>query len=189
MFLWKRNLIFLEDEKVFLRLPNRSDYLSWKNLRKNNFSNLAQWEPGHPSKENSYRDFRIRVDWAQRGFNHKKVLSMLIFQKPSQNLIGSITLGNLKFAPFYSGDVGYWVGSKYCRQGYMSSALSSMICFAVKNWGITKISAATLPENKASINLLRKFEFVEEGIGKKYLKIKGIWRDHIIFSYLAPERN
>ena len=113
---------------------------------------------------------------------------MLIFRKPTLDLVGSITLENVKFGPYYSGYIGYWLGSEYYRQGLMSAALVSVVNFAVRNWKITKISAATLPENTASINLLRKFNFSEEGIGRKYLKIKGNWRDHMIFSYLAPER-
>ena len=188
MFLWQKKLISLENEKVFLRLPNRSDYIPWINLRNNNFSYLSCWEPDGALRKNSYSDFKIRVEWAKRGFKNKEVISMLIFRKPTLDLVGSITLENVKFGPFYSGYIGYWLGSEYYRQGLMSAALGSVINFAVRNWKITKISAATLPENTASINLLRKFNFSEEGIGRKYLKIKGNWRDHMIFSYLAPER-
>ena len=188
MFLWQKKLISLENEKVILRLPNRSDYNSWVNLRAKNFSSLACWEPDGALKNISYSDFKIRIKWAERGFKNKEVLSMVIFRKPSLELVGSITLENVKYSPFYSGYIGYWLGSEYYRQGLMSAALGSIIDFTVRNWKITKISAATLPENKASINLLRKFNFTEEGVGKKYLKIKGIWRDHIIFSYISPER-
>ena len=188
MFLWQKKLMSLENEKVILRLANRSDYISWVNLRAKNFSSLACWEPDGALKNISYSDFKIRIKWAERGFKNKEVLSMVILRKPSLELVGSITLENIKFGPFYSGSIGYWLGSEYYRQGLMSAALGSVINFAVRNWKITKISAATLPENIASINLLRKFNFSEEGIRKKYLKIKGNWRDHMIFSYLAPER-
>ena len=44
---------------------------------------------------NSYRDFKIRVEWAKRGFKNKEVISMLIFQKPTLDLVGSITLENV----------------------------------------------------------------------------------------------
>ena len=183
-----KNLIELSNEKVFLRLPIRSDYLDWAALRNDNISYLVLWEPSGALNKISYSNFKTRVNWARKGFKERKVLSMLIFQKPNLNLVGSVTIENIKFGPFYSSNIGYWVGSEYYKQGLMTSALSLMIEFVVKKWGITKISAATLPENTASINLLKKFRFHEGGIDRKYLKIRGVWRDHKIFSYLAPER-
>lgn len=36
-----------------------------------------------------------------------------------------------------------------------------------------------MPRNKASLRVLEKNEFQEEGLAKHYLKINGIWEDHI----------
>ena len=127
MLLWQKKLISLENEKVFLRLPNKSDYIPWVNLRTNNFSYLSCWEPDGALRKNSYNDFKIRVEWARKGFKNKEVISMLIFRKPTLDLVGSITLENVKHSPFYSGYIGYWLGSEYYRQGLMSAALGSII--------------------------------------------------------------
>ena len=52
--------------------------------------------------------------------------------------------------------------------------------FNVKN--IHRIMANYLPENKASAKVLNKLGFIVEGRAKNYLRINGIWRDHILTS-------
>ena len=43
-----------------------------------------------------------------------------------------------------------------------------------------KVSEANvMPRNKASLRVLEKNRFVNEGLSKYYLKINGVWEDHI----------
>lgn len=189
MFFFNVKPLLLQEENIFLRLPTKLDYIQWVNLRNKNQAFLGRWEPDGSFQKTSYRNFKLRVKWAKKGFKDGKVLSLLIFQKSSKQLIGSITLENIMTRPFYSGRIGYWLGSEYYRLGYMSSAISCIIDFSEKKWGVSKVYAATLPDNTASINLLKKLNFYNEGVCKKYLRIKGIWRDHLIFSYLTSDRN
>jgi [ribosomal protein S5]-alanine N-acetyltransferase len=44
------------------------------------------------------------------------------------------------------------------------------------------------PENERSIGLLRSLGFSEEGYARRYLKIGGRWRDHVLFALLADDR-
>ena len=39
--------------------------------------------------------------------------------------------------------------------------------------------ANVMPRNKASLKVLEKNHFVNEGLSKYYLKINGVWEDHI----------
>ena len=36
-----------------------------------------------------------------------------------------------------------------------------------------------MPKNKASLRVLEKCQFMNEGMSKYYLKVHGIWEDHI----------
>jgi [ribosomal protein S5]-alanine N-acetyltransferase len=45
-----------------------------------------------------------------------------------------------------------------------------------------------VPENTPSRDLLRKIGFKEEGYARKYLRINGSWRDHLLFAWISTDR-
>ncbi len=188
MVFWKKTFNVIESGNICIRLPERQDYIEWRRLRDKNYDSLKNWEPDGVSQNLSYQNFKSRVWWAKKGFEEKKVLSVLIFKKSDKVLMGSATLENIIGRPFYSSNLGYWIGQEYRRLGYMSCAIRCLLEFTEVNWGITKVYAATLQENTASIKLLKKINFCEEGKLLKYLKINGVWRDHILFSYVSDNR-
>ena len=50
---------------------------------------------------------------------------------------------------------------------------------AFEELGLHRIEANVMPKNKASLRVLEKNHFVNEGISKYYLNINGVWEDHI----------
>lgn len=44
-----------------------------------------------------------------------------------------------------------------------------------------------IPSNIRSENVLQKLGFEKEGYAKKYLKINGLWQDHILTSLVNKE--
>ncbi len=42
-----------------------------------------------------------------------------------------------------------------------------------------RIEGNIMPRNRASIAVVEKCGFVREGISRKYLKINGVWEDHV----------
>jgi ribosomal-protein-alanine N-acetyltransferase len=54
--------------------------------------------------------------------------------------------------------------------------------------GLHRIEANVMPKNKPALNLLEKLGYYNEGIAKKYLKIDGVWEDHIHMVYLNEEK-
>ena len=53
--------------------------------------------------------------------------------------------------------------------------------------GLHRIEAACCPENDASSRLLRRAGFQEEGLARAYLKINGVWRDHLLFGLVRGD--
>ena len=56
-----------------------------------------------------------------------------------------------------------------------------------KDLRLHRLEAACLPTNAASKGLLLRSGFSEEGFARKYLKINGGWRDHILFALLDTD--
>ena len=106
------------------------------------------------------KTYLIKISRAEYGGQEKvlrkKSSFCAYFNKSDKVLMGSATLENIIGRPFYSSNLGYWIGQEYRRLGYMSCAIRCLLEFAEVNWGITKVYAATLQENTASIELLKK---------------------------------
>jgi len=83
--------------------------------------------------------------------------------------------------------LGYWMGERFARQGYMSDAIRALIPFIFKTLGLHRIEAACLPSNDPSRNLLAKAGFRQEGVARRYIQINGEWQDHALFALLAEE--
>jgi ribosomal-protein-alanine N-acetyltransferase len=60
-----------------------------------------------------------------------------------------------------------------------------MLEVAFRHLALHRVEAACLPHNQASIALLTRCGFAQEGLARGYLKIAGAWRDHLLFARLA----
>jgi ribosomal-protein-alanine N-acetyltransferase len=82
--------------------------------------------------------------------------------------------------------VGYWCGRAHARNGYTLAAVRALTAYAFRNLALHRLEAACIPENDPSRRLLAKAGFAEEGYAKAYLKINGVWRDHVLFGMISP---
>ena len=61
----------------------------------------------------------------------------------------------------------------------MTQVIAMVTQYAFTERKLHRTEANVMPRNKASLRVLEKNEFQEEGLAKHYLKINGIWEDHI----------
>jgi [ribosomal protein S5]-alanine N-acetyltransferase len=66
----------------------------------------------------------------------------------------------------------------------MASAMQLIMRHCFNDMGLHRLEAACLPSNQASIALLKRSGFEQEGYAKSYLKIAGVWQDHLLFARL-----
>ena len=175
-------------ERLSLRLPVVADYEKWVVLRKKSEDFLNKWEPEKDINYYSKIFFNKRVRWAKKNFDLKSVFHFFIFLRSNYQLVGGITLDNIRYGPFNSATLGYWLGEEFSKKGIMTEGLHSLITYANKNIGISRIEAATLPNNIASRRLLEKCNFKYEGVGQYYLQIKGKWKHHILYANICDTR-
>ncbi len=122
-------------------------------------------------------------------FIGKNPLHIAVFKKNDKsNIIGFINFSDISFGVFESCRVGYKVDSFERNKGYMQEALKKLSEIMFSELRLHRIEANVMPKNLPSITLLKNLGFVEEGYGKKYLKINGKWEDHIHFSLLNEKR-
>ena len=131
--------------------------------------------------------FRRRLKLYQHDARLDMAYAFFVFRGEDESLLGGCTLSNVRRGVVQCCALGYWVGERYARQGYMSDAVQALIPFIFGTLGLHRIEAACLPENQPSRNLLAKAGFREEGRALRYLQINGDWRDHLLFALLEDE--
>ncbi|MGF9693110.1 GNAT family protein [Rhizobium sp. 0TCS1.26] len=170
-----------------LRLPRQSDYRSWYKLRSESRQFLQPWEPSWRHDELTESSFRARVTRNTQEFSSGLAIPMLLFRREDQALLGGLTIGYIRRGAAQSCMIGYWMGERHAGSGHMFAALHLVVPYIFTGLQLHRIEAACIPENWKSIRLLEKSGFEREGLLRKYLKINGEWRDHILYSRLAGD--
>ncbi|AWP27327.1 MULTISPECIES: GNAT family N-acetyltransferase [unclassified Paenibacillus] len=94
-------------------------------------------------------------------------------------IIGSVAVSNIVRGVFQSGHVGYKLAQSHTGKGYMTEALSAVVSHCFDTLEMHRLEANIMPRNAASLNVVRRLGFYEEGMAIKYLKINGVWEDHL----------
>ena len=187
MLLGRRKLR-IETERLTLRPPIHADFRAWSALRRASNDYLRPWEPTWAEDHLTRKAFTNRVYWAQRSVSSGNAMPLFLIRRSDQNLVGAITLDNIRRGPVQSGTLGYWTGEPFARQGYMREAIEAAVHQAFTRLDLSRIEAACLPENQASRGLLEKAGFKYEGVAQSYLQIDGRWRTHVLYAALRKDR-
>jgi len=174
----------LESDRVVLRTPQMSDYPAWVELRAASREFLTPWEPLWSNDELSRASFRRRVRHYLRDLREDVGYALFVFSATSGALVGGLTLCNVRRGVTQSCTLGYWIGATYARQGYMTAAVRAVVPFVFDSLELHRLEAACLPTNAASIKLLEKTGFQREGLARRYLRINGVWQDHLLYALL-----
>jgi ribosomal-protein-alanine N-acetyltransferase len=102
-------------------------------------------------------------------------------------IAGTIALSNIVRGPFDSANVGYWVASASQGRGLATRAVAEILRFAFDELGLHRVEAGTLVDNVASQRVLERNGFTRIGLARRYLRIAGEWRDHVLFERLADD--
>jgi len=177
----------LEGEKVFMRAPMERDWRDYAEIRAASRKFLEPWEPTWPSDALSRDAFYRRMNRYTSDWRNDTGYSMFLFDQESTALVGGLSLSNVRRGVAQCGTLGYWMGEAHAGNGYMHEGLRLMLRFAFDELMLHRTEAACLPHNEASRNLLLGCGFSQDGYAKKYLKIRGVWQDHLLFSLLSED--
>jgi ribosomal-protein-alanine N-acetyltransferase len=173
---------------VVLRAPALSDYEAWATLRAASRAHLVPVEPQWTPDELSRAAFRQRLRRYQRDMKEDLGYAFFIFREGDGELLGGLTLSNVRRGVTQAASLGYWIGLPHIRRGYMRKALAAALPFAFDGLRLHRIEAACLPHNVASARVLEGAGFTREGLARSYLKINGIWQDHVFYGLVAEDR-
>jgi ribosomal-protein-alanine N-acetyltransferase len=173
---------------VELRGPRLFDGSKWSKLRIRDRAYLEQWEP---TAQEGWNERNATLSWpaqwsslramARRG----STLPFMILV--NGEVAGQITVGNIVRGSLLSAWIGYWVASDRAGGGVATAAVALLTDHAFRDAGLHRLEATVRPENAASIRVLTKSGYREEGLFKRYLDVAGQWRDHLCFALTTEE--
>lgn len=84
-------------------------------------------------------------------------------------------------------EIGYEIHPYYWRKGLTTEAIREVLRYGYEELALFRIGAVVYPENEASLTLLNKFGFTNEGLLRAYMYQNNQLYDTYILSLLRPE--
>jgi len=122
----------------------------------------------------------------QRHFAEKSGFQWGVERKDDGRLLGTCTIFNVHAAN-RRGELGYALGSAYWRRGYMSEALTALLDYAFGPMQLRRLEADVDPRNAASLGLIGKLGFRQEGLLRERWNVAGEIQDTAFLGLLARE--
>lgn len=149
--------------------------------------NQAYFKPWEPERDQGFftveRQRRV-LEKAWEAVEKKRGFLFWMRHGTDNTLVGCVNFFNVIREAFQSCLLGYKTDQANIGQGYMSEALAAGIQYMFGVEKLHRIEANIIPANTASLRVLEKRGFANEGRSRRYLKINGVWEDHLRMALL-----
>lgn len=155
---------------------------------KRNKNFLSICEPSRPSGfyTEEYHARLLKKDY--EFIKSRSMLTLWLFKKcDSSRIIGQLTFYNIVPFAFCSCHIGYKGDKDEACKGYITEAVNKGISIIFEDYGIHRIEAHVLPENSASLKVLKNTGFTCEGTARNFLEVNGKWLDHLHLSLVKED--
>lgn len=181
-----------------LRPLRRGEEKAWDVLRASNYLWTREWDATMPP-EAGIQPLPF-PGWLRRTTRQAREGTLLPLAlaydpnwpaEPSQpertELIGQLTVSSIVLGSARSAVIGYWIGHKHAGRGIVPTAVALVCDYLWQVMRLHRIEICIRPENAASLRVVAKLDFREEGVRPQYLHINGAWRDHRVFALNRDE--
>ena len=177
--------ILLKTDRLIIRPLEAAHAETVQDYLSRNSVFFAPWSPLPDADFFELETIEKRMYREWWNISQGKQLRLYIFSntdKAGQYILGDIHFSNIIRGVFQSCFLGYKIDEKASNKGIMTEALKTSIHFIFEKWALHRIEANIMPRNQASLRVVEKLGFNEEGLAKNYLKINGQWEDHLRFA-------
>jgi ribosomal-protein-alanine N-acetyltransferase len=173
---------------VALRPVRLRDGPAWSEIRIRDERHLAPWEPTTPggwAQRHSAGEWPAR--WLLLRAAGRRGSALPFAMTVDGRLAGHVMVGNVVREPLLSGYVGYWCDARLACRGVTTAAVALVVDHCFGPVGLHRLEATVRPENAASLRVLEKLGFREEGLFRRYLDVDGAWRDHLCYALTVED--
>jgi len=180
-------MILLQGQKYFLQSLRLEDAANLANLV---IKNRFYWSIFEPIHQNSYFTVAVQREKILESLHHmksKREFNFGIYDYKTQEMIGHISMYNIKRLPFSSAYIGYSIDEMNVGRGIATEAVQLLVNYGMEVIGLHRIEAYVSPRNSGSIRVLEKVGFQREGLLRQLLFINGKWEDHFMYAVVEDD--
>lgn len=178
--------VVLADPPVRLRPLHRRDARAWLALRARNAAWLEPWDATSPTPVTEPPPtFGQFVRELNRQARAGTALAFAIDH--DERLVGQLTVSGISHGSLQSAAIGYWVSEHVAGRGIAPTAVALAADHCWFDLGLHRVEVNIRPENAASLRVVAKLGFRDEGVRERYLHIGDEWCDHRTFALTVEE--
>ncbi|WP_231328801.1 GNAT family N-acetyltransferase [Actinomadura graeca] len=98
--------------------------------------------------------------------------------RQSGEMVGFVNLNEIVRHPYHRGVIGYGAFASTAGLGYMTEGVGLLLDYAFGELRLHRVEADIQPGNIASLNLVKRLNFRNEGYSPDFICIDGTWMDH-----------
>ncbi|ALE06940.1 GNAT family acetyltransferase [Arthrobacter sp. ERGS1:01] len=183
--------VTLESGDLILRPIKLRDRAEWMRVRSRNAAWLQPWEASNPVGQGDLPTFGGMVRALNGQARDATALPFVITERvPHQAkpaLVGQLTVSSIMWGSAMMATLGYWVDQGRAGRGIAPTAAAMVTDHCFQTLGLHRMEINIRPENAASLRVVEKLGFRDEGLRPRYLHINGEWADHRSFALTAEE--
>ncbi|WP_218713130.1 GNAT family N-acetyltransferase [Arthrobacter sp. BF1] len=191
--MWGRAIwpVTLESGDLILRPIKIRDQGEWTRVRTRNAAWLEPWEASSPAGPSQLPTYAGMVRVLNQQAKDAAALPFIITErvpglsKPA--IVGQLTVSSIVWGSAMSATLGYWVDQDRAGLGIVPTAVAMATDHCFQALGLHRMEINIRPENVASLRVVEKLGFRDEGLRPRYLHINGRWADHRSFALTAEE--
>jgi RimJ/RimL family protein N-acetyltransferase len=175
----------VETPRLELRLPTLRDVPELARSFRDPRTARAAGAPLHSSLER--RDPMRMVSRTRSEYRKGEHLSLSVVHRTSGRCIGRVGLRGLDWHWKKVESLAYWIDPAWWNRGFATEAAWFLCSGAFRALGMRRIASQALAPNLASLAVLRRLGFVEEGRERESVCVRGTCMDMVLFGLLKEE--
>lgn len=184
--------VTLECGDVGLRPIRYRDRREWTGLRIRNAAWMAPWEASNPLPGGELPSYAAMVRSLNQQARQDSALPFVITERRGglgspPAITGQLTVSTIVWGSARMATLGYWVDQARAGRGIAPTAVAMATDHCFRVLGLHRMEINIKPENAASLRVVEKLGFRDEGLRKRYLHIAGEWADHRSFALTTED--
>ena len=176
----------LEGSRVDVRLAEPGDVDAIIAFFSANEAHLTPYGAACAREKLTREHWSDEVERRRIEFRNDQSCKTFIFRRDSGAVAGTANLSEFVRGPFQAAYLGYSLAEREQGKGLMHEALTLLLRFAFTELNLHRIMANFIPSNERSGAVLERLGFIVEGRAKDYLRINGVWQEHVLTSLTNP---
>jgi [ribosomal protein S5]-alanine N-acetyltransferase len=176
-----------DGRRLYLRPLEEPDAEALLRLYVENRSFFAARESAHSDDYYTLERQLARIDAAQTMLTDDKGGLFGAFGCEDDELLGFVGLFGVLRGDFQEARIGYMFAERHSGRGYATEAVELALPYAFDTLGLHRLETGVQLDNPASMRVLAKAGFREEGLSPRWVRIGDGWADCKRFALTREE--